>query len=968
MLDRKVGRVIFRFLGPVFLAIVALSIGAGGQQPASEIEARMKEGSDLRQQGEFYEALEAFDKAYELAKTSSDTKAQLTCLLCLGTLNWDIGKIQESDRFYRQAMGLSQEFGLREEEAQCAAYIKICESYFRGKAACALGQHRDSIAQFSTAISIARKIGSLEHELKCLRQMSLNYHQLKEYEKYLLLNNNALVIATRIKHLREEARCLNNIGIFYYENSSYTKALIYYEQSLSILREQPGTEPDLSAVLNNMGAIYRELGAYETALSYITRALVIDTRLKDYEGMTVEFGNLAATHRRRGLYFADANDIYLSLRLNLESLEAAEKTTDKRAKISAMNNVGLAYAANKSYSLAIDYFRSAIRESKSIETCSEACNVYSNMGFTFIEKKDYAKAEECFKKGLEIVLKAGRNDVLWEIYFGLGMCLREQGRFEDALICYGKAINTINYMRNRLSLDDYKVGFSRDKMKAYDALIDLLFDLKEREQTTRYDAEIFEAVEKAKARSFLEEMERSDRPGLNPSDQKYRAEETSLSKRISLTISELARGDLGESQRHKLLTRLGQEEEDYTSLLNKKNTEAAEEFGIASPQVISIDKLVRQHLNGKSALLEYYLGEQRSFGILAAKGRLALKALPPRAEIEDSLRGYLKMLSSPPKGRFRGGPAAQRIYRQLIYPFQEIVPKEVTHLVFVPDGVLHYLPFETLMQDDPQTGKPRFLIELFEISYAPSGTSFAYLMEKKVGIPFRKSLLAVGAPAYLSAKQRSFGGGEKHDTILRDIYMSDGFELTALPHSKREVEQVARCFRSGEAEVLFESRAKEEDIKSRPLSEYRFIHFACHGFLDEQTPARSALVLTLDEDPNEDGFLQAREIARLDLDAELVVLSACQTGKGRLENGEGVLGLPRSFFYAGARSTISSLWKIDDRSTSEIMPKFYRRLADGHNKAQSLRLAKLEMLKSRFAHPFYWGAFILNGNYLLAGR
>jgi len=131
---------------------------------------------------------------------------------------------------------------------------------------------------------------------------------------------------------------------------------------------------------------------------------------------------------------------------------------------------------------------------------------------------------------------------------------------------------------------------------------------------------------------------------------------------------------------------------------------------------------------------------------------------------------------------------------------------------------------------------------------------------------------------------------------------------------------------------------------------------------------RSALVLTLDDDPNEDGFLQAREISKLQLNADLVVLSACQSGKGRLENGEGVLGLPRSFFYAGARSTISSLWKINDRSTSEIMPEFYRCLAAGHNKARSLRLAKLKMLKSRFSHPFYWAAFILNGDYLSGYR
>jgi CHAT domain-containing protein len=798
--------------------------------------------------------------------------------------------------------------------------------------------------------------------------MSLNYHQLKAPEKYLRLSNEALIIARRIRHFREEARCLNNIGIFYYEKNIYARALIYYRQALSVLGEKSENDSDLSAVLNNMGAIYRELGAYEKAIGYISRALAIDTRLEDYEGMTVELGNLAATYRRKGIYFADSNDIYLSLKLNLESLEAANKTSAREARIAAMNNVGLAYAANKSYVQAINYFRLAIRTSQSTESSSEACNVFSNMGFVFIEKEDYSKAEECFRRGLEIVLEAGRNDVLWEIYFGLGLCLKEQGRYEDAIICYEKAISTINYMRNHLSLDDYKVGFIRDKMKAYDALLDLLFDLREKEKTTKYDAEIFEVVEKAKARVFLEEMERSDRPSLHASDQKYKGEEASLSKKISLTISELVSRDLGESQRHKLLTRLGQEEEDYASLLNKKNTEAAEKFGIASPQVISIDTLVRQHLNGKSAILEYYLGEKRSFGILIAKDRMAMKALPPRAEIEDSLRGYLKMLSSPPKGTFQGGLAAQRIYRQLVNPFQEVLPKERGHLIFVPDGILHYLPFETLMCDDLQSGKPRFLIELFEISYAPSATSFAYLMEKEKGIQFRKSLLAVGAPVYLFAKPRSFVGGGDHEDVLREIYLSDGFELTELPHSKQEVERVARCFRSGEVEVLSESRAKEEEIKSRSLGDYRFIHFACHGFLDEQIPARSALVLTLDEDPNEDGFLQAREIASLELNADLVVLSACQTGKGRIENGEGVLGLPRSFFYAGARSTISSLWKIDDKSTSEIMPEFYRRLADGHNKAQSLRLAKLDMLYSRFAHPFYWGAFILNGNYLVAGR
>jgi CHAT domain-containing protein len=178
------------------------------------------------------------------------------------------------------------------------------------------------------------------------------------------------------------------------------------------------------------------------------------------------------------------------------------------------------------------------------------------------------------------------------------------------------------------------------------------------------------------------------------------------------------------------------------------------------------------------------------------------------------------------------------------------------------------------------------------------------------------------------------------------------------------IDHVARRFRRSEVDILSESQANEDAIKSSFLEEYRIIHFACHGFLDEKTPGRSALVLTLDDDPNEDGFLQAREISNLRLNADLVVLSACQTGKGRLENGEGILGLPRSFFYAGARSTISSLWKVNDKSTSKIMPDFYRYLASGYDKARALGLAKLNMLKSRFSHPFYWAAFVLNGDCL----
>jgi len=433
-------------------------------------------------------------------------------------------------------------------------------------------------------------------------------------------------------------------------------------------------------------------------------------------------------------------------------------------------------------------------------------------------------------------------------------------------------------------------------------------------------------------------------------------------------MSGLVRPNLGEAERQKLLTQLELEEDEHTSLMNMIKTELAESSGLASPEVISLKRIQEQYLDSCSGVLDYYLGEKYSFGMFISNSNFILRVLPPRAEIENSLRAFMKLISSPPRASFQGIPAAKRIYSDLIYPFQEGLTEKITHLIIVPDGILYYLPFEVLVRDSTNNSGPRYLVELYDISYAPSMSSLAYLIEKRPLEPHRKTLLLVGDPVYLSKNGKMLSRRDRHEEALREIYLNAGFDLSSLPYSKRELRQVAHCFRDQEVDMLSQSRANEEDIKKRALEEYRIIHFACHGFLDEKAPKRSALVLTLDDDPNEDGFLQAREISSLRLNADLVVLSACQTGKGRLENGEGVLGLPRSFFYAGARSTISSLWKVNDRSTSEIMSDFYRHFAAGQSKAKALRLAKLKLLKSRFSHPFYWAAFVLNGDYLSKGK
>jgi CHAT domain-containing protein len=300
----------------------------------------------------------------------------------------------------------------------------------------------------------------------------------------------------------------------------------------------------------------------------------------------------------------------------------------------------------------------------------------------------------------------------------------------------------------------------------------------------------------------------------------------------------------------------------------------------------------------------------------------------------------------------------------MLCSFEGIISAPIEHLIIVPDGILYYLPFETLVRDTGRRSpKQQYLLELYKISYMPSISSLALLINKRIEKKNQKRLLAVGNPDYSSTISCRDRPNKTYGEALREIYLNSGFDFSSLPYTKREILQISRYFPQDQVDIYLDAEAKEEIIKNTPLKDYQIIHFACHSFQDEKSPFRSALVFSLDGDIEEDGFLQVREIYNLSLNADLVVLSACQTGRGKLENGEGILGLPRVFFYAGAKSTISTLWKINDKSTADLMRHFYRYLAEGNDKAQALRLAKLKMIKSKFTHPFFWAGFVLNGDY-----
>jgi CHAT domain-containing protein len=362
-------------------------------------------------------------------------------------------------------------------------------------------------------------------------------------------------------------------------------------------------------------------------------------------------------------------------------------------------------------------------------------------------------------------------------------------------------------------------------------------------------------------------------------------------------------------------------------------------------------------------LLEYSLGDSASY-LFALTGReIRLHRLPPRDAIEAEVRRLRAALAKPSaSGDSTLVRSARALYLQCLAPVRDLLPA-ARQVILVPDGALQFLPFEVLLEEDPPApphmagqreayfASLSYAFRKSEVNYGPSSTVLAILATQPRR-PDTRGFFGIGDPVFSAPGMDSAGSAGGTGS------------LSPLPQTGLEVESIAGFFPPAERTVLLGMDARESSIAALgDLGRFRILHFATHGLVDERRPERSSLALSYPRDPSEDGYLQAAEIYRLHLGAELVVLSACETGVGRMVRGEGVLGLPRAFLYAGASSVLVSLWSVSDRSTAELMTEFYRTLMrEDKSPGQALRSAQRELrAKPGYSHPFYWAPFILIG-------
>lgn len=900
--------------------------------------------------GELKTALAMHTEALNNRKKTGDKRGEGASYSNMGTIYAALGKIDEAEKNYRKALqifdqindhktkadvlyNIGTEFTAKGESQKGLAYMEQSLAVYRelkmeqdiadtehmmGLMYVRMGNAEQARDYMERSLQVFRKLNARRSEGINLLNLSLAYSSLGNMNKAFELIQKSLEIARLVGHQVLEVYDLEQIGIFYAEANLLDRALMYFEESLA-LAEKLGVARSIFHIRTQMANVYAEKGEVDKAINY-----------------------------------------------GLETLKLLKDTPFRQVEATQLEDLGEFYILKADWENARKYKRQCLETIHQIEDRNAEAQALASLAIVYKNLDSLATAKRYAGQAIEHAEARKLKSQLWYAQYSMGLVNDKSQQEQEALASYVASINTLEAIRDQISLENFKSGFMSKHIDVYDITIDHLYKIYHKTNNAQYQHNSFEYSERAKARTLLEILAESNAKIRQHIDPNLLKNMEQLTRDISSLMSEFPKIEPKNPEYQKTHRKLEEKENQLTKLKLKIQRENPAFAELRYPLPITVPQVQAELLSKDVILLEYFLGKENSYLWMITTDSVSMFQLPDRATIEGKLKSYLEHISRPPTTRdFLS--AGHELYSLLI-PLEIGRLKPKSHLLIIPDGILHHLPFETLVIEKPISpeAEPDYLISQFEISYAPSASVALFLKKHLASHKWPMELLALADPVFNYKDSLAPGIADsmnlKFASFSQELYRD--FKLNPLEYSRSEVEKISNLYSSTKQKLLFGDAAREEEIKNENLTRYKKLHFSTHGILDEQYPARSAIVLTLDGDPAEDGYLQMHEVFNLNLSADLVVLSACQTGLGQLVKGEGIIGISRAFFYAGASSILVSLWHVDDKTTAEFMVNFYQNLEAGMSKSQALQQVKTQFISraDRECHPFYWAPFVLTGN------
>ena len=917
----------------------------------------------------------------------------------VGTTYWQLGLLNESLRAHQAALslvtdgtdhlleseirsdvGIAQAYSavhasvLNEAREQCNRALALArrakENRALVKALNCLGEVTYLSQDYDGALAFFREAGRLADEIgddaaRAETQLQQGHiysdkGRLEEAQGYL---NRAHMLWTRAGNKREQAIVMVAQARLEWRRGNFQAALNQFQDALQRLTPIGDALWEASAFAG-IGQVYLDMSELDQALKHRERALhLFETAgLKIFAFDTLMF--LGATYLAAGDHALAASRFERLLAL-------AEELGIERWKAWALRFIGVVHLIRHQPVQASEYF----------DRVSEALGRLGDPRLERLLRADLGEALDLqgqhdvafgyFKEALDRSRNAADRVTEARALFGLAKASLGANRLDKARAHIEQAVSVAESLRTGVENRDLRASYVASVYGYFEVQIDVLARLHNVRAGGGFSAKAFEASERARARSLVESLADSGvelRAGVDPALLRREHIAKARFDQWAQRSRQLNEGGTGyDAQR--LANEYRDLEEQYQRIQAEIRSRSPRYAALARPQPVSLREIQTQVLDRDTVLLEYALGEERSYVWVVSQDAHVLQELPARAEIEGAAkRLYDRLVArlSTAEGKHREAQIKQadeeywqeaaRLSDMLIAPVVKRIAGK--RLLIVGDGMLQYVPFSALPV--PGRGAPSVpLLAEHEIVSLPSASVLAVLRRETMRRAEAGRSVAVFADPIF----------EFDDPRLRARGRPEGKDgrWPRLPATRQEADAIIAAAPPGLTLKRTGFDASRSAVLEPSLAQYRIIHFATHGVVDNENPGLSGLILSLYDEKGQarDGFLRLHDIYSLHLPAELIVLSACSTALGKQVKGEGLTGMVRGFLYAGAKRVVASLWKVDDEATGELMRRFYvEMLQTKHSPAAALRQAQLEMWRQdRWQAPFYWAAFSLQGEW-----
>ncbi|GAA5522683.1 CHAT domain-containing protein [Aliifodinibius salicampi] len=914
------------------------------QDTTSWLEAGKEYASAMVYRSKNEQALELYQQLLKVDHPANDTYNRGDLYNSMGWASNRMGKPDQALSYYEQSLPLAEKSG--DKELIGVVYDNLGSAYHRK------GNYSKALEFSQRALPYFEEIDNQSSIAITLNNIGNIYEALLLYDQALEYYNRSLDLQEDIGNAHSLYSVYSSIAGVQFSLGNYDQALVSHQKSLELAR-QTGTPSSIASALNNIGLLYKRLGEYDKALDYYQQSLAMKDDMTSPQSIAVTTKNL-------GMLLWEQGKTEKAAEHYREAMELRKQVGNPYDIASSLNTMVTLELENKNFEQAWEYAYQIQQIGDSTDSYSILEDAATYAGHIHEAQGKDREALQHFKKAHAYSQFLPENKQLASLQ---NLARQYHKMNSDSALIYGQqVIDIIENNRSRAgSVSELKTGYFQKHSDFYIELASWVLQYKK--DTSR----AFELVEQAKARALRDDLAKARQNIDQQLPEEVRVERNEKRNTIDSLYTQLdITSDLQEQ------SQINQTIQTAELELAAYENELAEQYPVIqkvqSSEAINLEQ-AQSLIDENTAVLQYAISDKDLLIFLICQDDVQLKRVPIAegqsidSTLTQQVAGFRDaILSNAPKETLQ--KHSKKLFGTLIQPFQQQL-KNYEQLIVVPDGALAYMPFEAILQNN------RYLVEDYHIKYVPSLTTLTLLDQSR---PEKQNdLLAVA--------------GSQFNENTSEVSLNSTGRLTSLPSTNMEVDSIASHFQ--QKAILKDDLVTEQNLKNRLReNSYQYVHLATHGIIDESQPGRSGLALSSGDEitPSsiEDGMLRSSEIFGLNINSDMVVLSACNTGLGKVVKGEGMLGMQRSFFFAGASTVVVSLWNVYDRSTASLMNEFYKALLNEEMqeswmdtalrwigwdeslpfglKAPAMRQAKLQMINHPlFNHPVYWAPFIVVG-------